>query len=174
MSLIQEVDKELNKVIKQIEQLLIKELNTDSDNLCFYNEDIRVNYINSDSLKYYFSVSDILTIAPVPTSRNTLDMLDVVPIGENTLGYSILLEHIPTGMLINYYIYDIDTEDYPNFKYIDNEKTHRILRVFKDNFTKDYIFLENNPELFNLLDNLTFKALMYQNFKELLEKENEN
>lgn len=160
MSLIQEIDRELNKIIKQIEQLLIKELNTNSNNICFYNEDIKINYFNTDDLKSCISPLDI--------------MYNIVPIDENTLGYSILLEHIPTGMLIDYYIYYTNTIDYPNFKFIDNKKVHRILKIFKNNFTEDYIFIENNLELFNLLDNLTFKALMYQDFKELLEKENEN
>ena len=59
-----------------------------------------------------------------------------------------------TGMLIDYHIYYTDTAiDYPNFKFIDNNKIHRILRIFKDNFIEDYIFIENSPELFNLLDN---------------------
>lgn len=159
MSLIQDVDNELNKVIKQIEQILIEELNADSNDLCFYNENILVNYITSENLKSWFS---------------PLDIGNIVPIDENTLGYSILLEHIPTGMLINYYIYYTDAENYPDFKYIDNEKVHRVLRVFKDNITEDYMFIENNPELFSLLDNLTFKALMYQDFKKILENNNEN
>lgn len=159
MSLIQYVDTELNQIIKQIEQLLIKELDTDSDNICFYNENIKVNYITTNDLKSYIS---------------PLDIHNIVSIDENTLGYNILLEHIPTGMLIDYYIYYTNTIDYPSFKFIDNKKVHRILRIFKDNFTEDYIFIENNPKLFNLLNNLTFKALMYQDFKELLENKNEN
>lgn len=151
MSLIQNTNNELNKVIKQIEQLLIKELDTDSDNLCFYNDEIKVNYITEDNLKKCISSIDIHTL---------------VPVGEDTLGYSIVLEHIPTGMIIDYFIYWINALDYPSFKFsYDNTNIHRIVRVFTDNVTSDYILIHNNPELFNLLDNLTFKTLMYQNFK---------
>ena len=42
MTLIQDIDIELNKIIKQIKQLLIKELDTDSNNLCFYDDEIKV------------------------------------------------------------------------------------------------------------------------------------
>lgn len=41
-SSIQEIDEKLSNAIKQIEQLLIKELDTYSDNLCFYKDSILV------------------------------------------------------------------------------------------------------------------------------------
>lgn len=159
MSLIHDANTKLNKIIGEIEELLIEELNTNSDALCFYNDEIKVFEITEDDL--------IDVISPLDTQIRK-------SISNDTLGYRILLEHTPTGILIDYYIYLTNTLDYPSFKFLDDEKVHRILKVFRDAFTADYLLIENNPELFDLLDNLTFKVLMYQDFKKLLGNKNEN
>lgn len=149
MSLLAEVKTAQGSIRNEIELLWIEALTSVENNICFYNEEIKVNRLNDEQLKKVIPYLNDISYC----------------IHQDTHGYSILLEHIPTGMLLEYIVFN--ESGFPYFQ--QNKCDHCILKVFKDNFIEDYLVLNFNEKLVNILDDITYRALMYQDFKELLE-----
>ena len=128
----------------------IDALTSVENNICFYNEEIKVNRLDDEQLK------------------KVIPYLNDIPycIHQDSYGYSILLEHIPTGMLLEYVVFN--ESGFPSFQ--QNKCSHCIVKIFKDNFIEDYLILNFNEKLIDILNLLTYRALMYQDFKEILEK----
>ena len=155
MSSIQGLDTELIKIKNKLERLLLDELVNTPNNFCFYNEEIKVNRLDDEQLEKV-----------IPYLNNKIYCISQ----KDSYGYSILLEHIPTGMVLEYIVF---SESYfPRFQ--QNKYGYCILKVFKDNFIEDYLAIYDNLSLFSHLNTLVYEALMYQDFKEILEKNNEN
>lgn len=157
MNIINTLNIELTKIKNKIEELFINEFINNPENIDFYNEDTKIDMLNDTDLRNF-----------IP-SHLTEQYKDI---NSSSFGYMITLEHIPTGMLLEYIVFS--TESYPCLIANKFQWVHRIVKIYVDNSIEDYLILDKNLTLFSYLNDIMYKTLMYQDFKNILENENEN